>query len=520
MERVVVGLVLLVVGVVGAGRAWQAFRARGGAVGLRARTLARGGIAGLVLCLAIAELGLALLVDGATGAVAERIPRRVLSVVVVAAVAAVVYAVIAWQEHRRARTAPVDGSARSAASPPAPVPVPPGEPAGWVPPTPQAAALRAARDSGDPDAICTALAMEPLAWRVRVEDIDRALAGPGHATPALGRSHGGRLYLDVWTEGCVPTPAAEEALLCTDVAWYAEVDAPISLVVDEGRPQQTTVDVADVRRWATRRTPRPVDAATHRLRALVPVTDEGPLTHGLACAAHHAVMTGTPWNRLGPRGLDRLATRRSLRDAWGFHGARDWQAALDALAEPWSSGPDTVLHLRRQLGDGAFVPADAVREVVEADVNVERNGRETTDRVLDELRRIEAYEEYLREHDVLARWEQVHTLLAWDLGRGAMLARWGLDADWCDETTARWQVERFGTLARRYFDSWTEFGASYVLGRALWSADQVDHLDWSTLDLADSVRPFTVLTSDPASPWRTVPFHPARPVAALDDAGS
>lgn len=179
--------------------------------------------------------------------------------------------------------------------------------------------------------------------------------------------------------------------------------------------------------------------------------------------------------------------------------------------------------LRRQIGEGAFVPAATVEAVIEDPENVEMNGRAVSDQVLADLRRTEAYEGYLREHGVLAEWEQVHSLLAWDIGRGAMLARYGLDARYCDGSTARWQLERFGLLARRCYDSWPEFGAALVRGRLLWTADLDDaELERYGVEAEKSVRPFTILTSEPTSPWRTVPFHPpvaVEPASAPSDAG-
>lgn len=517
MERVVVGVVLLVVGLVGAGRAWQAFRARHVAVGVRDRTITRGGIAGLLLCLAIGELGVYLLSNGVTGAGADRIARRVLAVVVFAAVAAVVYGVIAWRRRRRARPAvePPEDARPAPAVPAAPAPTP----VAWVPPTPQAAALRAARDAGDTEAVCAALASRPVLWSVDDADVDGVLDGTRARPAAVGRlGRDGVLELPVATDGCAPTPPPTRSLLRARVDRCATADRPYRLVVDEGHAHGVVVKSADLHSWLQRHPDPETWDVPAAMRALAPVAPADAFVHGLACAAWHAQMNDDPWNRFGPRHHDRLAARLVLREGWGIETARDWQQMLDRLADPEPFQGDLVFGLRRRLGDGAFVGADEVAAVVEH--NAEHNGREVTDAVLADLRRVEAYETYLREHQVLAPWEQVHSLLAWDLGRGAMLARYGLDAGFCDESTGRWQVERFGTVARRCYDSWPEFGAALVLGRALWTAGQVDESDWPAMELSDCVEPFRVLTTDPASPWRTVPFHPAPAAAVSSDAGT
>jgi hypothetical protein len=60
--------------------------------------------------------------------------------------------------------------------------------------------------------------------------------------------------------------------------------------------------------------------------------------------------------------------------------------------------------------------------------------------------------------------------------------------------------------------SWAEFGAALVLGRLLWTADLGDaDLDRYGVAMAHSVEPFTILTTEPTSPWRTVPLRPPVP---------
>ena len=54
-----------------------------------------------------------------------------------------------------------------------------------------------------------------------------------------------------------------------------------------------------------------------------------------------------------------------------------------------------------------------------------------------------------------------------------------------------------------------------------WDLDDAE-LDRYGVEAEKSVRPFTILTSEPTSPWRTVPFHPAvavEPASAPSEGG-
>jgi hypothetical protein len=502
MERVPFAVMLTIGSIAVLVRQCRLWSARHAATSRRDRVLTRGAPAYGVCCALVAVLGIEVIVYAVTG-VGLAVFMATLAVTGLAVVVTLVlYGVVWWRE----RPAPVVG-------PPTAVP-PPAPTAGWVPPTPQAAAMLESRGNGGPAAICSAIALEPLLFVVGRQDAEEWFTEPGPLPLRGTRSPDGRFHLTAYTEGGVPRVLASDVVLRSETldAQVAALAEQGTLEVDPGTPQHVSVSITVVQRWVATH-PGDLGRREHgRLRAIEPVSTTEPLDHGLACAAWHAVMNGIPWNRFGPRGYDQLAARIMMRDAWGIDSARDWQLMLDRLADPQPFGGDVVFDLRRQIGDGAFVPLDAVEALVEAPENVEGNGRALSDRVLADLRRTEAYEGYLREHGVLTEREQVHSLLAWDIGRGAMLARYGLDADYCDESTARWQLERFGLLARRCYDSWPEFGAALVLGRLLWTADLDDaELDDEAYDAERCIEPFTILTRETTSPWRTVPFHPALP---------
>ena len=192
------------------------------------------------------------------------------------------------------------------------------------------------RRTGDPAAICSALAMEPLHLLVAREDAKRWFADGTGALPLRGqRTPDGRLHLTAYTEGGQPETVPDDRVLrseCLDGQLAALVDEG-AVEVDPGHPQQVEVDLAVLLRWAADRPDRLPRVRPDRLRALRPVSTTGSLTHGLACAAWHAVMNGYPWNRFGPGGQDELEARLLLRDSWGIGSARDWQQMLDRLAD-------------------------------------------------------------------------------------------------------------------------------------------------------------------------------------------
>lgn len=94
-------------------------------------------------------------------------------------------------------------------------------------------------------------------------------------------------------------------------------------------------------------------------------------------------------------------------------------------------------------------------------------------------------------------------LVAWDFARLINVARFGFSAGYLPEVDA-WQI--ITRAARRLaseYDSWQELSDNYVLGLRYWQDGAQP--DPFFLEAA------TWLASDPASPWRTVPWS-ARPL--------
>jgi TPR repeat protein len=66
------------------------------------------------------------------------------------------------------------------------------------------------------------------------------------------------------------------------------------------------------------------------------------------------------------------------------------------------------------------------------------------------------------------------TLAAWDYGRLGFIARHSWDVGYIDKVTAWDYMLRCADNAARHYDSWREYLAAYVLGRALWGSDCKD----------------------------------------------
>lgn len=79
------------------------------------------------------------------------------------------------------------------------------------------------------------------------------------------------------------------------------------------------------------------------------------------------------------------------------------------------------------------------------------------------------------------------------------MARWGLAARLCSLQEAEAAVVRAYRLVQVNYRSWESFSAAYVLGRCL-HFDEEEFGEWYETVLATH----RALTTDPASPWRTL----------------
>lgn len=215
----------------------------------------------------------------------------------------------------------------------------------------------------------------------------------------------------------------------------------------------------------------------------------GPVAHGLACGAPIAVHHSVPWNELGTAFLDHAADAQTLREQWSVADPATWQQRLDQLlgGQFVPAGTEAALRARRSAGE----ERDEDRKATSGDA---ADGPE-----LPEL--VTKYEERFRLDGLLPAGGQVVSLLALDYAHAVNLVRWGLGSRLCAPQQAEQAVQQIGARAREAYGSWEEFAAGYALGRLL----AFDN-GWFGPQYAEAVHLHRVLTQDPSSPWRGLPF--------------
>ncbi len=241
----------------------------------------------------------------------------------------------------------------------------------------------------------------------------------------------------------------------------------------------------------------------------------GPLLHGLACGAHLCFRNGDAWNTPHWHGTGYRGEIERIADDWSVNDRGDWlvmqERLLDQEVSPWYW--DFVLGARNALAAarGGRVDPEEWRDTVEGTLRVraQESGTPTDDRefgaFIADMRalvgKVLRYEARFRADELLPPDGYVRTIAAWDIGRASKMARWGRGARYATEAEMRTAIERASGAARSAYDSWEEFSAGYILGRCL-HFDEEAFGRWYTTVL-DAHR---ALTTDPESPWRTVPF--------------
>ena len=64
-------------------------------------------------------------------------------------------------------------------------------------------------------------------------------------------------------------------------------------------------------------------------------------------------------------------------------------------------------------------------------------------------------------------------ILAWDLGRLVVIARLSFDMGYIDEKTAWGFIKKAYETATLEYENWKEFAVSYLIGRGMWSGDNM-----------------------------------------------
>ena len=270
----------------------------------------------------------------------------------------------------------------------------------------------------------------------------------------------------------------------------------------------------------------PEDADRFRLRTLlVGGVDRGPVAHGLACGALLCVQNGSYWNAMAWHGTGYPGERARLESAWGLTSREKWLEYEEALlkGEMSSNAWEFVLDARRAIARefGGYAETDYWKRTVERVFRQRMSAVELTPdgvtRVADRseseidaqvqglkhlIGRITRYEARFRADGLLPEGRYVPSVAGWDYGRASKMARWGLGARFCTLEEAERAVIRAGRVSQAEYRSWEELSAGYILGRCLHFDDE-EFGDW----YQEALRSHHILTTEPGSPWKTIPFR-------------
>jgi hypothetical protein len=220
----------------------------------------------------------------------------------------------------------------------------------------------------------------------------------------------------------------------------------------------------------------------------------GRLAAALAVGAHLAVGNGAAWNSL-THDEDPDDNRTLLERDWGVTDHESWKKQMDALLAAENSDPAIQVVLDRR---GRGTPDHHAWQVAIADWCREKDiSTKTINALLDLSGEILKYEARFRADGLLAPDGRVESVYGYDFGRAVNMARWGLNAGFCEREDAEDCVLRAGHYAHQVYTSWGDFSAGYILGRML-RFDDGEFGEWYDRSLAGH----RILIDDPASPWR------------------
>lgn len=99
-------------------------------------------------------------------------------------------------------------------------------------------------------------------------------------------------------------------------------------------------------------------------------------------------------------------------------------------------------------------------------------------------------------------------LLGWDIGRAAMITRWGYFVGWLTQAEAEQLLSDMGQVAANGLSGWREFARSYLFGGAFWKEVCAAYDGKSYLDtLTDAVE--KLLSDGPEGAWTHTPWAKA-----------
>jgi hypothetical protein len=279
------------------------------------------------------------------------------------------------------------------------------------------------------------------------------------------------------------------------------------LGINLGTPYATTVEArpAHRRAWLTAHArsggPQQGRLLTHSGGPL-----HGPVAHGLALGAHLAVHNGLVWNALGSAYEGYGSDLARLRNPWGVVDRAGYRSTLEDLLATRLIGrvQESVLRTRaglvRRLGRA---PSPEEWSGALGDTLTRRGASASeAEEARTSLRLVVTYENRFRADGVLGPDERIDTLAAFDYGRAVNVVRLALGARFCDPHEAEQAILRIGELARQAYDSWSQFSLGYALTRLIY----FDEDDPSGVKYQQSLAQHHILTQDPTSPYRNIPW--------------
>ncbi|MFE0765637.1 DUF1266 domain-containing protein [Streptomyces smyrnaeus] len=336
----------------------------------------------------------------------------------------------------------------------------------------------------------------------------------------------------VYTEAMLPAPVEDPVFISESLGEYARRWSPQDppwLAVNPGSPCEAYFPAS---RSLCALWQQHADRAAElnkqgRLRTLwVGGPRTGPVARGLACGALLSVYNSRYWNSLS-HGIGYDDERRALERWWGVTTREKWQQYQEELLTNEMSSPvwEFTLGLRHSLAQdfgGQVEPAHwrqaaervLRKRVATATIELTPDGVTRTEGPTEEevewqidgvkrlIGRITRYEARFRADGLLPEGRFVRSVAAWDYGRGSNMARFGLAARFCTVEEAEAAVLRAGRVSTVTYRSWEDFSAAYILGRCL-HFDEEEFGRWYE-EMLDAHR---VLTTDPESPWLTLPFR-------------
>lgn len=380
--------------------------------------------------------------------------------------------------------------------------------AGWAPPTETERLLHETAAAGNRDALLDALARSRLYVLVPRLYADT----PGFAPPLTAQPDPvtpGRRCVTVLTSGALPPWHPEWVFEATGLDQLARrwPDGARWLGINPGTPYAVTLEAGPGRRRAWPKAharsggPQTGLLLTHRAGPL-----HGPLARGLALGAQLAVHNGLLWNDLGATYEGYSMDRARLRNPWGVLDRAAYRETLETLLTTRLVGRtyESVLRIRHMLA-GRLGRTPTVPEWSAALTETLTRRQSTPSEAAEDheaLRLAVTYEDRLRADGALGADERVDTLAAFDYGRAVNVVRLGLGARLCDPHEAEQTVLRIGALAGQAYGSWAQFSLGYTLARVM----HYDADDPSGVTYEQSLAQHRILTQDPNSPYRNIPW--------------